>query len=62
MPVVAAVRALWLCGNERRPFDFATDSDSADSENKATSVVSFESRERSGGRLSFGRLASYDDD
>ena len=33
--VVAAVRALWLCGTEKCPFDFATDGDSADSENKA---------------------------
>ena len=30
-----AVRALWLCGTEKCPFDFATDGDSADSENKA---------------------------
>ena len=35
MRVVAAVRALWLCGTEKCPFDFATDGDSADSENKA---------------------------
>ena len=35
MRVVAAVHALWLCGTEKRPFDFATDGDSADSENKA---------------------------
>ena len=35
MRVVAAVHALWLCGTEKCPFDFATDSDSADSENKA---------------------------
>ena len=31
---VAAVHALWLCGTEKCPFDFATDGDSADSENK----------------------------
>ena len=35
MRVVAAVNALWLCGTEKCPFDFATDGDSADSENKA---------------------------
>ena len=35
MRVVAAVHALWLCGTEKCPFDFATDGDSADSENKA---------------------------
>ena len=37
MRVVAAVRALWLCGTEKCPFDFATDGDgdSAGSENKA---------------------------
>ena len=35
MRVVAAVHALWLCGTEKFPFDFATDGDSADSENKA---------------------------
>ena len=36
MRVVAAVHALWLCGTEKCPFDFATDDgDSADSENKA---------------------------
>ena len=35
MPVVAAAHALWLCGTEKFPFDFATDGDSADSENKA---------------------------
>ena len=35
MPVVEAVRALWLCGTEKCPFDFATDGDSANSENKA---------------------------
>ena len=33
--VVAAVRALWLCGTEKCTFDFATDTDSADSGNKA---------------------------
>ena len=38
MRVVAAVRALWLCGTAKCPFDFATDGgDSADSENKARS-------------------------
>ena len=35
MRVVAAVRALRLCGTEKFPFDFATDGDSADSENKS---------------------------
>ena len=35
MRVVAAVRALWLCVTEKCPFDFATDGDSANSENKA---------------------------
>ena len=35
MRVVAAVRALWLCGTEKCQFDFATDSHSADSKNKA---------------------------
>ena len=35
MRVVAAAHALWLCGTEKCPFDFATDGDSADSENKA---------------------------
>ena len=35
MRVVAAVRTLRLCGTEKCPFDFATDGDSADSENKA---------------------------
>ena len=35
MRVVAAVRALRLCGTEKCPFDFATDGDSADSESKA---------------------------
>ena len=35
MRVMAAVHALWLCGTEKCPFDFATDGDSADSENKA---------------------------
>ena len=35
MRVVAAVHALRLCGTEKCPFDFATDGDSADSENKA---------------------------
>ena len=35
MRVVATVRALWLCGTEMCPFDFVTDGDSADSENKA---------------------------
>ena len=35
MRVVAAVHALWLCGTEKCPFDFATDGGSADSENKA---------------------------
>ena len=35
MRVVAAVHALWLCGTEKCPFDFATDGDSADSENQA---------------------------
>ena len=35
MRVVAAVHALRLPGTEKRPFDFATDGDSADSENKA---------------------------
>ena len=35
MRVVAAVRSLWLCGTEKCPFDYATDGDSADSENKA---------------------------
>jgi hypothetical protein len=32
MRVVAAVHALWLCGTEKCPFDFATDGDSADSD------------------------------
>ena len=35
MRVAAAVRALWLCGTEKCPFDFATDGDSAGYENKA---------------------------
>ena len=35
MRVVTAVNALRLCGTEKCPFDFATDGDSADSENKA---------------------------
>ena len=36
MRVVAAVHALQLCGtDEKCPFDFATDGDSAGSENKA---------------------------
>jgi len=35
MRVVAAVRALRLCGTAKCPFDFAADGDSADSENKA---------------------------
>ena len=35
MHVVAAVHALWLCGTEKDPFEFATDGDSANSENKA---------------------------
>ena len=34
--VVAAVHALRLRGTEKCPFDFATDGDSADSENKAS--------------------------
>ena len=34
MRVVAALRALLLCGAEKCPFDFATDGDSAGSENK----------------------------
>ena len=34
MRVVAALNALWLCGTEKCPFDYATDGDSADSENK----------------------------
>ena len=33
--MVAAVNALWLCGTEKCPFNFATDGDSAGSENKA---------------------------
>ena len=36
MRVVEAVHALWLCGTEKCPFDFATDGVSADSENKAS--------------------------
>ena len=35
MRVVTAVHALWLCGTEKCPFDFATDGDSANTENKA---------------------------
>ena len=35
MRVVATLRALRLRGTEKCPFDFATDGDSADSENKA---------------------------
>ena len=35
MRLVAAVPALRLCGTEKCPFDFASDGDSADSENKA---------------------------
>ena len=35
MRSVAAAHALRLCGTEKCPFDFATDGDSADSENKA---------------------------
>ena len=35
MRAVAAVHALRLRGTEKFPFDFATDGDSADSENKA---------------------------
>ena len=35
MRVMAAVHALRLCGTEKCQFDFATDGDSADSENKA---------------------------
>ena len=35
MRVVAAVHALWLCGTEKCLIDFATDGDSANSENKA---------------------------
>ena len=35
MRVVAAVDALRLCGAGKCPFDFATDGDSADSDNKA---------------------------
>ena len=35
MRVVAAMRTLWLCGTEKCPFDFAKDSDSAGSGNKA---------------------------
>ena len=35
MRVVAAVHALRLRGTEKCPFEFATDGDSADSENKA---------------------------
>ena len=35
MRVVAAVNALRLCGTKKCPFNFATDGDSADSENKA---------------------------
>ena len=35
MRVVASVHALRLRGTEKCPFDFATDGDSADSENKA---------------------------
>ena len=35
MRVMAAMHALWLCGTERCPFDFATGGDSADSEIKA---------------------------
>jgi len=33
--MVAAMHALRLCGTEKCPFGFATDDDSADSENKA---------------------------
>ena len=35
MRVMAAVHALRLCGTEKCQFDFATDGDSANSENKA---------------------------
>ena len=35
MRLVAAVHALRLCGTGKFPFGFATDGDSADSENKA---------------------------
>ena len=41
MRVVAAVYALRLCGTEKCPFDFATDGDSADSENKARSIFEY---------------------
>ena len=41
MRVVAAVRALWLCGTEKCPFDFATDGDSANSENKGEDGSTF---------------------
>ena len=42
--VVAAVHALRLCGTENCSFDFATDGDSADSENKARMDLLFLSR------------------
>ena len=44
MRVVATVHALWLCGTEKCPFDFATEGDSADSENKARVDLFFPSR------------------
>ena len=41
MRAVAAVHALRLRGTEKFPFDFATDGDSADSENKARMDLDF---------------------
>ena len=64
MHVVAAVHALWLCGTEKCPFDFATDGDSADSENKARMdlLLSFSTADVADIRIELTRVVRLDAD
>ena len=64
MRMVAAVHALRLRGTEKYPFDFATDGDSADSENKARMdlLLSFSTADAVDIRSELTRVARFEDD
>ena len=64
MRVVAAVHALRLCGTEKCPFDFATNGDSAGSENKARMdlLLSFSTADAVGIRSELTRVVRLEAD
>ena len=64
MRVVAEVNALRLCGTEKCPFDFATDGESTDSQNKARMdlLLSFSTADAVDIRSEFTRVVRLEAD